>query len=411
MKLARQVARLLLPFHLRNQIRAFIFRDLRELGLLDYLRKLGFLTCKNYIQVNESNVYLNFSKDYVKAGGLLEEDKINPAVYLDGQGLATMHPFVAKTETILLEICDEYFSFRNNHLLNKELNVIGGEARTGKPSTSELDKQRPIPIYGQVLSKTIKIKGTVAYLSDPDPQNYYHWMCRALPLLRSYKKFYDFSEIDFFYLGQFPLASFHEECLKQAGIPTNKVIQEGCTAERLLMAIHNRSSHFLDPISDPINKESYLFSRNLFYETLKSLEARGKDKRLYINRGNAKKRRILNESQVFSLLESYGFESVVMDNKTVQEQASLVYQAEAIVALHGAALTNLLFVQPGVKVIELIPYGYVNNCFYVMASHAEADYFCLQGENLDQDKTDSRSIDTYIDIQKLEKILTMASLR
>ena len=93
-----------------------------------------------------------------------------------------------------------------------------------------------------------------------------------------------------------------------------------------------------------------------------------------------------------------------MNDKTLQEEVNIFYKAEAIVAPHGSALVNLLFIQPGVKVLELIPYGYVNSFFYAMASYGEAEYFCLQGENTMQDNVDPQFLDIYIDIQKLEEI-------
>jgi len=61
-------------------------------------------------------------------------------------------------------------------------------------------------------------------------------------------------------------------------------------------------------------------------------------------------------------------------------------------------------------VIELMPYGYVHDCFYVLASHGEADYFCLQGKNINQRNHDTRKLDIYIDIQKLDKICKIAGL-
>jgi capsular polysaccharide biosynthesis protein len=173
----------------------------------------------------------------------------------------------------------------------------------------------------------------------------------------------------------------------------------------MLMAISSRTIDF----GDPITKEAYLFSRNLFLKS-PSFDSKNKGNRFYVQRGNTKRRKVINEPQVISLLRKYGFEPIEMDNKTVQQQAELFSQAEAIVAPHGAALTNLLFVQAGVKVIELIPYGYTNNCFYAMASHGAAEYFYLQGEKANQGNSDIRCLDLYIDIQKLDEICKKASL-
>jgi hypothetical protein len=374
---------------------------LRRAGILDYLRRLGLLTCKNYLPVNLINAEetLKIHNEYVKIHKMTEEDKIKPADHLEGQKLDGLQGFAATTETVLLDIPDCGFSFRDNFLFDKELNAIG-EVRT-----KELEKLFPLPIHYKILAEPARFKGTVAYLSDTDPGNYYHWMCRTLPLLRIYQKFFDLQEINLFYVGQFSLSSFHEESLTKAGIIISKITQKACMADRLLVAISNRSLQF----GDPINKEAYCFSRNLFYNN-PSFQVRDKKRRIYVKRGNVARRKLINENQVTALLKNYGFEVVVMDNKSVREQAEIFYQSEAIVALHGAALTNLLFIQSGAKVIELIPNGYVNNCFYVMASYGEADYFYLQGEKIIQKNVHIRDLDVLIDIQKLERICRLARL-
>jgi hypothetical protein len=401
LKLAKKLYSLLVPLDIRHQIRLGVYNNLRSFGILDYLRRLGLLTCKNYLPINFKNAEeaLKIHNKYIQINKIIEEDKIQPAEHLEGQQLEGLQGFVATTETVLLDIADCGFSFRDNFLFNQELNAIG-ETRT-----EELDRLFPVPVYYKVLSTPTKLKGTVAYLSDPDPGNYYHWMCRTLPLLRIYQKFFDLQEIDFFYVGQLSLASFHKESLTQAGVSISKVRQEACTADRLVVAITSRSIQY----GDPINKAAYLFSRNLFYNSA-SFKMTDKKRRIYVKRGNVNRRKLINETQVIALLKKYRFEIMEMDNKTVQEQAEIFSQAEAIVALHGAALTNLLFIQPGVKVIELIPYGYVNNCFYVIASYGEADYFYLQGEEIRKSQINVRNIDVFINIQKLERICDMASL-
>ncbi len=401
-KIIRKIARSVLPFQLRRKIRKVVFKDFRRFGILDYLRKIGFLTYQKYLELNVINTGIIFDKNnqQLKIYTMVEEDEIKPAVHLEGQELNGMQPFLATTETVVLDIVDCGFSLRNNHLLDKELNVIGEER------TEELNKLFPLPIYSEVISKATKLEGTVAYLSDPDPANYYHWMCRTLPLLRIYQKWFDWQEIDFFYIGQFPICSFHKESLEKAGISLDKITQSACTADRILVAITNRSIKW----GDPINKEAYFFTKNLFLKNSQS-KLMNKKRRIYVKRGNTGRRKIINENQVIAVLESYGFASVLMDDKTVQEQADIFFQAEAIVAAHGAALTNLLFIQAKTKVIEIIPYGYVNNCFYAMASHGEADYFYIQSERMEHEiNIDRRTIDLYVDLQKLDKILQRASL-
>ena len=173
------------------------------------------------------------------------------------------------------------------------------------------------------------------------------------------------------------------------------------------MAISSRAKHFE---SAPMNESSYFYTRSLFQNELIN-SPRSKARRFYVKRGNVKRRKVINEAEVITLLEQYGFESITMDGRTIGEQAQLFHQAEAVVAAHGAALTNLLFVPPGVKIIELIPYGYLNNCYYAMANYAKAEYFYLQGEKIQQSNdADKHFLDIAVDIEKLEKLCQLACL-
>lgn len=396
--LFRKNIRLIIPLYLRHKIRRLIFQKSRKIGILFFLRPLGLLTCRKYFLINCLNK--EYFQEFVNKSEIIEEDKIKESAHLEGDNLELLQPFVAKTHTVILEISNGGFSLRNNHLLDKNLNVIG-EFRS-----EESEKFRSLPIYSKVLERPNKRQGTVAYLSDPAPANYYHWMCRTLPLLNIYHKFFDFSKIDFFYIGKFQVSNFHQESLTQAGIAMNRIIQEACIGDKMLIAITNRTCR---GFGDPINKEAFMFTRNLFINN-RYFNKPKNNRRIYIQRGNVIGRNVINEIQVIELLNSYGFASVAMDGKTIKEQAELFSQSAAIVAPHGAALTNLLFIQPGVKVIELMPYGYVHDCFYVLASHGEANYFCLQGKNINQRNYDTRKLDIYIDIQKLDKICKLAGL-
>jgi capsular polysaccharide biosynthesis protein len=275
------------------------------------------------------------------------------------------------------------------------MNVIGGY-RTAFDN---------LPIYYHFLSKPIYLKGMIAYLSDPQPSNYYHWMCGTLPLLRTYQSYLDLDAIDYFYVGQFHLTGFHQESLARIGININRVIQKACTADRMLAAITTR---FVQ-LNDPISREAFFFTRNLFADVVTQHSSSPRT-RIYVERGNVSRRRVINEDQILALLKKYDFEPVTMDGKSVSEQAEIFSRAEAIVAPHGAALTNLLFVQPYTTVIELLPEGYINNCFFVVASYAESNYFYLQGESTTTSHLNAHSLDLQIDIQKLEKLCRMAAL-
>jgi capsular polysaccharide biosynthesis protein len=227
-------------------------------------------------------------------------------------------------------------------------------------------------------------------------------MCRVLPLLQIYHRFYglEIQDVDGFYIGRFNSRNFHKESFERLGISKTKLIQNACEADKLVVAIVNKSTEY----GESLSKDSYLFSRNLFLDNI-SVNSDHLKQRIYVQRGLTTIRQIINEEEIIQLLKKYGFVAVSMDGKAIQEQATLFSQAEAIVAVHGAALTNLLFIQPETKVIELMPYGYTHNCFHIIASYGQANYACLQSEATTiEDRVDRRCLNLYIDPQKLDTL-------
>jgi capsular polysaccharide biosynthesis protein len=98
-------------------------------------------------------------------------------------------------------------------------------------------------------------------------------------------------------------------------------------------------------------------------EKLTSFAKKGQ-RRIYISRKAATHRRIANEAELESHLKGYGFQSYSFENIDFADQLSLVNQAEVIVAVHGAALANLIFAKPGTPVVEICPiHRYNPDCF------------------------------------------------
>jgi hypothetical protein len=376
----------------KPKLSLFVVQWLRQSSLTFFFRALGISVCNAHIPLTAKNAEITLRKgrDTIEINSILEENNSHTksARYIDGQELASITPIRVKAEIVILDIRNRNFSLRNNHLLDDEMNVVDEHS-------IQFSK---MPIGKKILSKVVPLKGMVAYLSNTDPSNYYHWMCRTLPLLRIYDEWYGLHSIDFFYVGQASLLDFHKESLIRAGVPLEKIIEKACTADRIVAAITNRSRH---NGSAPIIEKNYIFSRNLFQDQLRLNYSRS---RIYVQRGNVKRRRVVNEAEVIHLLKNYGFSVISMDNKTLKEQVQIFSSAEAIVAPHGAALTNLLFIQSQTKVVELFPHGFVNNCYYVLSNYGKADYSYLQGEKISQTYDDPHHFDIYVDMNKMKQL-------
>lgn len=75
--------------------------------------------------------------------------------------------------------------------------------------------------------------------------------------------------------------------------------------------------------------------------------------RLYISRGDARVRQVLNEDAVLAALGDRGFVPVRLDGMPWPDQVRLFRQAETVVAPHGAGLTNIIFADDTLTVVEL----------------------------------------------------------
>lgn len=77
-------------------------------------------------------------------------------------------------------------------------------------------------------------------------------------------------------------------------------------------------------------------------------------RRLYISRSDASKRRLLNEAEIWPLLEEAGFEFTKLEGMDVASQIRLFSSASVIAAPHGAGLTNMIF-SNAPTVLEILP--------------------------------------------------------
>ncbi|SKB16032.1 conserved hypothetical protein [Planktothrix sp. PCC 11201] len=98
-------------------------------------------------------------------------------------------------------------------------------------------------------------------------------------------------------------------------------------------------------------------------------------KRIFFPRRS--KRVLENETEIRQLLQEFDFEVIEDIPRTVEEQIAIFQQAAVIVGVHGAGLTNLLWCDPGTKVIELFYSGYTKAGFYYFCKVLGLDYSCI----------------------------------
>lgn len=105
-------------------------------------------------------------------------------------------------------------------------------------------------------------------------------------------------------------------------------------------------------------------------------------KRIYVARGAAPRRRVLNEAAVEKLLAGYGFVSVNPGALSVTEQVELFAGAEIVAGPHGAGLTNAVFMAPGGAIIEMTHDKRVVWTYHEVAGAAGHAYACVVNDAL-----------------------------
>jgi len=98
--------------------------------------------------------------------------------------------------------------------------------------------------------------------------------------------------------------------------------------------------------------------------TLKTKNKIIKGKKFFISRQNCGARNIINESDISKKLKDYGYEMIDLNDMDILKQIKMFSTADSIICPTGSGLTNIVFCNPGTKIIEISPiynFDYENN--------------------------------------------------
>lgn len=134
---------------------------------------------------------------------------------------------------------------------------------------------------------------------------------------------------------------------------------------------------------------------------LTDLAPTAEERRIYISRRDSPSRRLLNEPEIESLVEEYGFSVHTVSGMNLFDIASLFSSASCVVAPHGAGLANLVFHSGPRSILELMPSTYVNPCFQVISEGLRHEHSILLGDVLG-DALPQKALTFTVDIRELE---------
>ena len=78
-------------------------------------------------------------------------------------------------------------------------------------------------------------------------------------------------------------------------------------------------------------------------------------KKIYVTRGDSTYRKVINESDVISLLIKKDYKIINPDLYDIEEQIDIFANADKIIAPHGSNLANIIFCKPDTEIFEITP--------------------------------------------------------
>jgi capsular polysaccharide biosynthesis protein len=252
------------------------------------------------------------------------------------------------------------------------------------------------------LPNPTELQGLTANLATASGWNYFHWLTEVLPRLDILNKAgLALADVDWFVTNG--TAPFQGDSLAWLGVPLDKI------------RVASKHSHFIcetllapSPPGIPGEVPEWVV-RFLREQFLAGFKPGSRRERIYISRTRSRFRRVTNEPEVNALLARHGHREVFLERLSFREQVELFAGCESVVAPHGAGLSNLVFCAPGTRVIELFAPGYINPCYWRIASWIGAHYQYLLGEG----PVPARGVDPHrleqdiaVDLGKLDRVLS-----
>lgn len=239
----------------------------------------------------------------------------------------------------------------------------------------------------------------ILVIEQPTILNYGHWVIEVLPKIYPLLEYIVNKNIK---IALPETTQIVDATLNFAGVPQSQIFRLPNNPTALTKVL------YLSPISRHIGHPGYISPWCV--DVLNRLTARippASQEKLFISRKDATGRQLLNEDQVYSLLEPLGYSYVRAGELSFEKQVELFKGASHIVGVFGAGLTNIVFCQAGTKVLMICPNHFLDHFYWNLASLRKLNYWHLNGAVKEPgDRSKSHHLfDFEVDMNKLQDVI------
>lgn len=253
----------------------------------------------------------------------------------------------------------------------------------------------------KIFSKKIKLPAGQQYLfvNDYWSNSHYHWFCDLLPKLWCIKdELKDFTLL-------LPSGSYISKnavyILERANlVPGNIIFME---KDKYYQAASLSSVTHVCPsgTTNPVIMQA--ISNNIRNSSIGEVNGPSK---IYVSREKAKYRKVLNESAVQACFKNHHYEIINFEDYALADQMNVSAGLSVMAGIHGAGLTNALFMPQQSNLLEFRRDGiHHNHCYWDIANAAALNYYYLFGKPDSDKPIEGNGCNLTIDIPQLEAVL------
>jgi capsular polysaccharide biosynthesis protein len=238
------------------------------------------------------------------------------------------------------------------------------------------------------------------FIYDEHSLNYFHWINDILPKLEYVSKL--FPNYIVVLPGHFKSKEFIRESLLTFELKTHFINNNEIVLVKRILDIDNLN------FSGAQNPEFLLPAINkIKMRCLKKIVIKKTNPKIFITRRNEENRRTLPLNELENYLEENGYLIVEAENLSFWEQIALFSQCTHLISVHGAGLTNMLFMPESQNVLELKSQGdYKNYCYYFMSNVMKHNYFYFLGQSSYFKDRPIQEADLILDLQLFSENLS-----
>lgn len=265
------------------------------------------------------------------------------------------------------------------------------------PDRPEHNWRGALSMYLRLPSQRLAAGRRYLLVHDAWASAYYHWMVDTLPRLWAIR---DQLSSLVLVLPEKCRMPYHQEILAALGVKEIEWLREYIRYVVPDLLVPTRLARVAS-----YNPQVMRELRQFLLAAFPLLPHANLGERIYISRAKAPRRKVLNEEAVVACLHYYKFVVVQLEDYSFAEQASIMARAQVLVSIHGAGLTNMLFMPVGSKVLELqMQDDGTNHYYYTLAADLAIDYYYQFCEPSDPAKG-VQDADLTVDTQVLTSIV------